>query len=142
MNVDSLHIEAQPVKVTGRKSKGLPGLKKEEQQKLTTILLGVIGGGMVIALIVFIWAFHSGLLSSKKIETKKEATKTEEPNLEKTAAGKEAKAADKADDDKDWTAIPKEFESAGPCSSRSKELCAVPRRTARKPPTRKCSRSR
>ena len=116
LNVDSLHIEAQPVKVTGRKTKGLPGLKKEEQQKLTTILLGVIGGGMAIALIVFIWAASHGLLSSKKIETKAKEpdAKAAEPDLDKTAGAKEAKTAEKADDDEEWTPIStKELESGG-----------------------------
>lgn len=100
MNVGSLDIQAQPVKVTGRKSRGL-GLKKDEAKKLNTILLIVIGVGMTIVLIVGIWATSQGMFSSKT-ETKKEEVKTEEPDLDK----KSEKSRPKTEDD-DWTEIPK-----------------------------------
>ena len=100
MNVANLDIQAQPVKVSHRKSRPL-GLKKDEAKKLNTILLCVIGVGTTIALIVFIWAFSQGMFSSKT-EAKKDEAKTEEPDLEK----KEAKARPKTEDD-EWTEIPK-----------------------------------
>ena len=46
LNVDSLNIETTPIDVSRRKVKsGMKGLKKEEQKKLTIMLLCLIGGG-------------------------------------------------------------------------------------------------
>ncbi len=67
MNVDNLHIEMTPVAVSRRKIKaGLQGLKKDEQKKLTAVLLCFIGIGTTLGLVVFIWAAFSGKLYNPK----------------------------------------------------------------------------
>jgi hypothetical protein len=104
MNVDRLDIDAEPVMVSTRKTKGLAGLKKDEQQKLTFILLGIIGGGLLLALVLFIWAASQGYFSSShKEEAKKDDAKTEETEPGKKAKT-EAKPAEKDDDQ--WTKYP------------------------------------
>ena len=65
MNVDSLNFDTTPIAVSRRKMKtGLHGLKKEEQKKLTILLWCFGGGGISIGLLVLIWAFATGKLSS------------------------------------------------------------------------------
>jgi hypothetical protein len=94
MNVGSLNIDAEPVDVSRRKLKrGMKGLKKEEQKKLTVLLLCFIGGGMGIGVITLIWAFASGQFSGTKPEESKE------PIAPAAAAdsGKVAKNAEKAE---------------------------------------------
>ena len=67
MNVDNLHIEMTPVDVSRRKVKsGMRGLKKDEQKKLTIMLLCLIGGGTTFGVIVFIWAIASGKVFTAK----------------------------------------------------------------------------
>ena len=105
LNVDQLDIDAEPVMVSTRKTRGVAGLKKDEQRKLTMILLGVIGGGLLIALILLIWAGSQGYFSSPhKEEAKKEESKTEEPESAKKTAKTEEKAAEKEDDK--WIKFP------------------------------------
>jgi hypothetical protein len=106
MNVDQLDldIDAEPVMISTRKTKGVAGLKKDEQQKLTMILLGIIGGGLLLALVLFIWAASQGYFSGPhKEEVKKEESKSEEPGPAKKAKTEE-KSAEK--DDGQWTKFP------------------------------------
>ena len=71
MNVNSLNFDTTPVDVSRRKLKtGLKGLKKEEQKKLTIMLMCLIGGGTTFGLIVLIWAFATGKFTSTKPEEK------------------------------------------------------------------------
>jgi hypothetical protein len=107
MNVDQLDldIDAEPVMVSTRKTKGVPGLKKDEQQKLTMLLLVIIGGGLLVALVLFLWAASQGYFSSPhKEEAKKEESKSEEQEQAKKAAKTEEKSAEKDDDQ--WTKFP------------------------------------
>ncbi len=63
MNVANLNFEMTTVPASRRKVKaGLQGLKKDEQKKLTILLLCFIGGGTTLGLAVFIWAAASGRL--------------------------------------------------------------------------------
>jgi hypothetical protein len=69
LDVDRFQIETTPVMVSRRKMKtGLQGLKKDEQKKVTVILMSVIGGGLAIGLILLIWAFASGKFSAPEPE--------------------------------------------------------------------------
>ena len=98
MNVDSLNIEATPVNVSRRKVKsGLQGLKKDEQKKLTVLLLCFIGGGTTIGLVVFIWAIASGKFSSTKPEepTKLPAALAQTADSGSKKTEKEADTGDK-----------------------------------------------
>lgn len=99
LDVSKLEIKAQPVKISGRKTKGMPGMNQKQQKKMTLILLGVIGGGLVIAVTVFTWAAAVGLFSSQAIPEKKQ-TKAEPTKLEQQAeadkAAEAAKTAEKA----------------------------------------------
>jgi len=107
LNVDrlDLDIDAEPVMVSTRKTKGVAGLKKGEQQKLTMILLAIIGGGLLVALVVVIWAAAQGSFSGPhKEDAKKEESKSEEPEPAKKAAKTEEKSAEKDDDQ--WTKFP------------------------------------
>ena len=73
VQLDKFEIETTPVMVSRRKMKtGLQGLKKDEQKKVTVILLSVIGCGLTIGLIVFIVALAKGWLSSPQPEPNKE----------------------------------------------------------------------
>jgi hypothetical protein len=107
MNVDMLDIDAEPVMVSTRKTKGLVGLKKDEQQKLTMILLGVIGGGLLLALGLILWAASQGYFSSPrkdKEEAKKEEAKSDDAEAAKKAAKSDAKSS--AQEDERWTKFP------------------------------------
>ena len=76
--------------MAGRKTRGVAGLKKEEQKKLNMILLGVIGGGMVIVLLAFGIAAGDGqALLQPPEEAKKEEPKVEEKPKEKPKEVKE-----------------------------------------------------
>jgi hypothetical protein len=107
MNVDRLHIEAAPVMVSGRKSRPL-GLKKEEQKKLTMILLGVIGCGLLVAAMVFGWAAAHGMLSLNPAqeEVKKEEAKFEEPAAEKKSGSEKKAGAAKGKESETWNMVP------------------------------------
>jgi hypothetical protein len=96
MNVDKLNISTQPVKVAGRKTRGVAGLKKEEQKKLNMILLGVIGVGMTIVILAFGIALATGKFSSPPEEAKKEETKVEEKPKEKPKPEVKKEANDEA----------------------------------------------
>ena len=98
MNVDKLNISAQPVKVAGRKTRGVPGLKKDEQKKLNMILLSVIGVGMTLVILAFGIALATGKLSSPPEETKKK----EEPKVEETPKEKPKETKEKPKDDDSW----------------------------------------
>jgi hypothetical protein len=102
MNVDKLDIDAEPVMVSHRKTKGMQGLNKSEQKKLNLILLCVIGGGMTVGILIFIIAYATGMLSAPPPpqQAKKDEVKTEPSTVEKkppeTAAKKET------DSERDW----------------------------------------
>ena len=145
MDVDKLHIDAEPVMVSNRKTHGLPGLKKGEQQKLTMILLGIIGGGLAIAVIVFVVALTSGKLSGPKEEPKKEeAAKLRAEETKKAADAKAEKEKEnervKPKEEDKWTRYPehvrrKQIEvrlDPAPCESRPpRSLKSIRASTAR-----------
>lgn len=91
--VDSLNIDAEPVMVSNRKTKGVAGLKKGEQKKLNIILLSGIGGGMLIFLIVLGWAIATGKFSSPEVAKA-------DPEAEKKALEKKAEEEKKAAEEK------------------------------------------
>jgi hypothetical protein len=106
-NVDQFDIDVEPVMVSHRRTRGTPGLKKAEQQKLTMILTIATGAALVLAVIIFVIAYANGLLSSRSGETaKNEEAKTEQPVAEKkTEASKtaEEKPKPEAKEDETWT---------------------------------------
>jgi hypothetical protein len=103
LNVDKLHIDAAPVMVSTRKTKGIHGLKKGEQQKLNRILLGIIGGGLLVAVVAFIVAFARGPSSATPQETKQDEANSEETQTAKNPGQSEGKLAPK---DEKWTLFP------------------------------------
>ncbi len=107
MNVDKLHIDAEPVMVSARKSRPL-GLKKEEQKKLNMILLSVIGCGMLVAVVVFGVAWQKGMLSvgSAPEEVKKEEARSEQPAAEKKTAAEKNPGAAKEKEAETWNMVP------------------------------------
>jgi hypothetical protein len=71
-SVGKLDIETVPVMVSRRKKKtGLQTLRKSDQKKAKTILACVIGGGLSLGLIVFVWALAQGRFSPAKQEPSK-----------------------------------------------------------------------
>ncbi len=89
MNVHDFGFESAPVNVSKRKSKGVQGLKKAEQQKLNVILLSVIGVGTTFGIAVFIWGIASGKLTFSSPE-KKVADPTEAATAAASAPPTEA----------------------------------------------------
>jgi hypothetical protein len=94
LDVDKFHIETTPVMVSRRKLKtGLQSLKKNEQKKITMVLTGVIGGGLVIGLLVLIWAAATGKFSSpapEVVQAPMAETSAKGPAVEKTENAKPA----------------------------------------------------
>jgi hypothetical protein len=108
MNVDKFDFETTPVMVSQRKMKsGLQSMKQAEQKKATIVLLSVIGGGTVFGLIVFIWAFASGMLSGPP-------KKTDEPSPASRLAAITAADSSKSNPEAEKKPAPKPAQATWP----------------------------
>lgn len=107
MNVDKLNIDAEPVMVANRKSKGRLGLKKEQHKKLTMIMMGAIGGGLLLVLIAFIIGWSRGALNTGKPAEEAKKNETAEPD---PADKKPATVAIKTKTDSNVILYPKKLE--------------------------------
>jgi hypothetical protein len=133
MSVDQLNIEAEPLPIKQgngkrRKGKSPMGLKKSEQQRVTTVLMGVIGVGMFIGVAALVYAVATGQLSSKEPEKKEDPVQ----QLASAAAAKKAEELKKEEEqkkaDEGWTKIPNEWTAHGKVELR------MPKVPLRQPP--------
>jgi hypothetical protein len=73
LNVEGFDYGTAPVAASRRKAKsGMKALRRDEQKKVTTVLLCLIGGGMTFGLAVMIWAVATGKFSGPKQEAPKD----------------------------------------------------------------------
>ncbi len=128
LNVDSLNIEATPMKISHRKVKtGMQGLKQEERKRVTVLLLCFIGAGTTIGAAVIGWQLLKSDPTVAKVEdlAKPSAAPTVAADSNKSAkdsaknitvSNNTASAAEKKDKepaDGNWPRIMSDVKSLG-----------------------------
>jgi hypothetical protein len=95
-SLDQFQMDAE-VPITTRRSGKAMAMKKSEQKKVTIILLGIIGFGLLVALSLITWAGLTGRLSIGKHETAKSEDIEADGKPEETAS----KPVEKKTEEKD-----------------------------------------
>lgn len=101
-SLDQFQMDAE-VPITTRRSGKAMAMKKSEQKKVTVILLGIIGFGMLVALSLITWAAVTGRLSIGKHETAKSEDVEAEGKPEEAASKPAEKKTAEKDKWKDAT---------------------------------------